>query len=89
VERVVLLHDSGTVSAAELAHLLEAEGGTRPTPGAPNPLVREYRPVIDSDRARIEAAIAQAGGNKSRAAQILGMTLRQLNYRLQKAGARS
>jgi Nif-specific regulatory protein len=49
--------------------------------------VREYRPVVEGDRARIEAALAQAGGNKSRAAQILGLTLRQLNYRLQKSAS--
>jgi Nif-specific regulatory protein len=51
-------------------------------------LVRDYRPVMESDLARIEAALAQAGGNKSRAAQLLGMTLRQLNYRMQKAAGR-
>ena len=32
-------------------------------------------------------AIAAAGGNKSRAAQMLGLTLRQLNYRLTKMSA--
>jgi Nif-specific regulatory protein len=31
-------------------------------------------------------AISKAGGNKSRAAQTLGLTLRQLNYRLAKLG---
>jgi Nif-specific regulatory protein len=30
-------------------------------------------------------AISKAGGNKSRAAQVLGLTLRQLNYRIAKA----
>jgi Nif-specific regulatory protein len=84
IERVVLLHDSGTVGATELARVLDAESGARTPPSAPS-LVREYRPVADGDRARIDAALAQAGGNKSRAAQLLGLTLRQLNYRLQKA----
>ncbi|MCU0889354.1 MAG: helix-turn-helix domain-containing protein [Rubritepida sp.] len=44
--------------------------------------------MAEGDLARIETALQQAGGNKSRAAQLLGMTLRQLNYRIQKSAAR-
>lgn len=44
--------------------------------------IRAYRPVQAGERARIEAAIETHGGNKSRAAQALNLTLRQLNYRL-------
>jgi len=33
---------------------------------------------------RIEDALRQANGNRSRAAQRLGMTLRQLSYRIQR-----
>jgi Nif-specific regulatory protein len=44
--------------------------------------VRHYRQAQPDDLARIEAALASSGGNKSRAAQQLGMTLRQFNYRL-------
>jgi len=46
------------------------------------PTVRAYQPVHENDRAGIEAALRECGGNKSRAAQRLGLTLRQLNYRL-------
>jgi len=88
IERVVLLHDSTTVGASELGRVLESEGGGRTPPVHAPSLVREYRPVVEGDRARIEAALAQAGGNKSRAAQLLGLTLRQLNYRLQKSAPR-
>ena len=35
----------------------------------------------------IEAALAECGGNKSRAAQRLGLTLRQFSYRLAKLKA--
>jgi Nif-specific regulatory protein len=87
IERVVLLHDAATIGAPELARVLESEGGARPPPAA-GVLVRDYRPVAEGDLARIESALQQAGGNKSRAAQLLGMTLRQLNYRLQKSAAR-
>jgi Nif-specific regulatory protein len=48
--------------------------------------VRAYHPVQESDRAAIEAALAETGGNKSRAAQKLGLTLRQFNYRMQVMG---
>ncbi|MEW6677977.1 MAG: sigma 54-interacting transcriptional regulator [Pseudomonadota bacterium] len=54
--------------------------GSVPTPGTPT--VRPYHPVQESDRAAIENALAASGGNKSRAAQALGLTLRQLNYRM-------
>ena len=48
--------------------------------------VRAYHPVQESDRAAIEAALQETGGNKSRAAQKLGLTLRQFNYRMQVMG---
>jgi Nif-specific regulatory protein len=48
--------------------------------------VRAYHPVQESDRAAIEAALAETSGNKSRAAQKLGLTLRQFNYRMQVMG---
>jgi Nif-specific regulatory protein len=46
--------------------------------------VRHYRQARPDDASRIEAALAEAGGNKSRAAQLLGLTLRQLSYRISK-----
>ena len=39
------------------------------------------------DWLRIQAALAEAGGNKSRAAQMLGLRLRQFNDRLAKLPA--
>jgi Nif-specific regulatory protein len=53
---------------------------------APVMRVREWIPVASADVDSIRHAIASAGGNKSRAAQALGMTLRQLNYRIVKLG---
>lgn len=46
--------------------------------------VRRYRQSHPDDEASIRAALAETGGNKSRAAQLLGMTLRQFNYRIVK-----
>jgi Nif-specific regulatory protein len=47
-------------------------------------LVRPYSQVLASDGDRVRDALARAGGNRSRAAQILGMTRRQFTYRLEK-----
>ena len=47
-------------------------------------LVRPYAPVTASDAERVRDALARAGGNRSRAAQLLGMTRRQFTYRLEK-----
>ncbi|PKO63318.1 MAG: sigma-54-dependent Fis family transcriptional regulator, partial [Betaproteobacteria bacterium HGW-Betaproteobacteria-17] len=46
--------------------------------------VRPYLPAQSHDRQQIEQALAQTHGNKSRAAQLLGLTLRQLNYRIKR-----
>lgn len=45
---------------------------------------RTYRRVQDADVHSIEAALKHAGGNQSQAARLLGMTPRQLRYRLKK-----
>ena len=47
-------------------------------------LVRPYAPVMAGDAERVRDALARAGGNRSRAAQMLGMTRRQFTYRLEK-----
>jgi len=47
-------------------------------------LVRPYAPVMAGDAERVRDALVRAGGNRSRAAQLLGMTRRQFTYRLEK-----
>jgi Nif-specific regulatory protein len=49
--------------------------------------VRPYLPAQSHGRQQIEQALAQTHGNKSRAAQLLGLTLRQLNYRIKRLEA--
>jgi Nif-specific regulatory protein len=85
LERIVLLADSPLIGAAEVGKVLTGEGGipTQSSAGASNHSpVRAYHAVQTVDSERIQAALAQCHGNKSRAAQVLGMTLRQLNYRI-------
>ena len=53
---------------------------------APHSVVREYLPVGSDEGERIRLALQQTRGNKSRAAQVLGLTLRQFNYRIKVLG---
>jgi Nif-specific regulatory protein len=52
------------------------------------PLVRDYAPAHSHSAQTLRAALADHHGNQSRAAQSLGLTLRQFSYRLRKAGLR-
>jgi len=57
-------------------------------PAPATPLVRDYAPAHSHTVDALRTALAQAQGNQSRAAQSLGLTLRQFSYRLRKAGLR-
>lgn len=72
------MNRAGTVPAREGDAVLQAEAVEAPG--------RIYQRVAAGDRQRIEQALAHAGGNKSRAAQMLGLTLRQFNYRYKVLG---
>ena len=50
------------------------------------PLVREYRELRSHSPLELQQALARHGGNRSRAAQSLGLTVRQFSYRLDKLG---
>ena len=65
-------------------------GAGRAAAGKPaaNAAGHHYQRVESADRDRIEQALQQTGGNKSRAAQLLGLTLRQFNYRYKVLGLR-
>jgi Nif-specific regulatory protein len=66
-----------------------AQAGSRDIVGSsPAPAGRVYRRIESTDRPRLEQALLHAGGNKSRAAQMLGLTLRQFNYRFKVLGLR-
>ena len=49
--------------------------------------IRPVAPIPTTPRP-LQAALSQHVGNPSRAAQSLGLTLRQFSYRLRKAGLR-
>ena len=95
IERLVLLADGAPVSLAELRRFMPPSAATRaalatPQPGQPpqglptEPLVRGYGSAASHSAQALLAALAQNQGNQSRAAQSLGLTLRQFSYRLRK-----
>ncbi|MEJ5209832.1 MAG: sigma 54-interacting transcriptional regulator [Burkholderiales bacterium] len=88
LERLVLLAGAQVVHAEEVEEVLAAEQSLLPAVAAslPSVGVRTYQPVQWHERQQIERALAETQGNKSRAAQLLGLTLRQLNYRIKVLG---
>jgi transcriptional regulator with GAF, ATPase, and Fis domain len=92
IERIVLLSESSRIGLADVERVLTAEARVRIEPEAALvtansvPRAPRYASVIEDDRSRIVAAIARAGGNKTEAARSLGMTLRQLDYRVRQLG---
>ncbi len=89
IERAVLLHDGEEVCAQDLGLEGVALGGGRVE-------VRRDRIRVDFseggvslaevERALIRAGLEAAGGNRGRAAELLGTTLETLRYRMQKHG---
>jgi Nif-specific regulatory protein len=102
LERLVVSHPSGQVTAADLAPLLPSE----PELGAPldsaaalgvaaPPAVSDlvppqpgglHLPPAPDERTRVIEALQRAGHVQARAARLLGMTVRQLRYRIAKHG---
>ena len=101
IERLVLLTNDTLVTRAELDRFLPAAAVPLPpapapvqqiqakmpsTPIAAAPLVRDYASAQSHSVQVLQAALVEHHGNQSRAAQSLGLTLRQFAYRLRKAG---
>ena len=87
----MLLSDGFVIGRPEVERLLEQS--VRPAreldPGAPasaTPLVREYRHLHSHSAEQLREALRRHGGNQSRAAQSLGLTLRQFSYRWHRLG---
>ena len=102
IERLVLLADHTRVTAVALERFMPessppalgtagAASASMPqaAPGpAPDALVRDYQSANSHTAEQLRKALDQHQGNQSRAAQSLGLTLRQFSYRLRKAGLR-
>jgi two-component system response regulator PilR (NtrC family) len=95
IERAVALASGPEITPQQLPR--EVVDGPRPaeslraqtvvTPGSfPDQGVDLERLVEDFERRLIEGALARAGGVKTRAADLLGLTFRQFRYKLLKYG---
>jgi len=89
IERAILLCDGGTIEPAHLP----STAPPRPHPPFPiagDPPAHSTTPpanamnVEDMERGLIEKALAQSRGNKSKAAQLLGLSRAQLYWRMEK-----
>jgi Nif-specific regulatory protein len=105
IERLVLLASEGLLDIEDLRPMLEGAVVTVPVLRAPGPSsllahereaaframgsVRPYLPADSHDHEALRMALTQAGGNKTRAAQRLGLTERQFSYRWRKLQATS
>jgi len=94
IERLVLLTDQVPVTAQELGRFLPEATTPAPAPmpgkppAGPATLVREYQAASSHPSGVLLQVLEAHHGNQTRAAQQLGLTLRQFSYRLRKAGLR-
>ncbi|KQP38044.1 GAF domain-containing protein [Pseudorhodoferax sp. Leaf274] len=70
-----------------LLRVLAALAGQRLRLRVPQPLVRQYMSAHSHSRQELEHALVLHGNRQARAAEALGLTLRQFGYRLRKARA--
>jgi two-component system response regulator AtoC len=81
VERAVVLCESDVIQPAHLVFdvIESSERGSVPSGTASgDPVAALQREVFERERKRIAEALAEAGGNQSRAAEILGVSRRTL-----------
>lgn len=102
IERLVLLADKPILDANDIGRHLPRSGESgvtaalgaartatpmeAPQPWAAGAVVRPYAAAHSHSAQQLRDALTQCGGNKSRAAQLLGLTARQFAYRWQKLG---
>lgn len=86
IERAVLLHREEEIPVEAFAGLSERPPETSPvraTLAAPPPEIADLAHV---ERTMISDALAKTGGNRTRAAQLLGLSRYTLRYRIKKWG---
>ncbi len=94
IERAVVLGETARLELQDLPpEILQPRDGPIATElKAPHPGERSLAPVIpetsweEHEKAKIMEALQRTNGNITRAAQLLGMTFRTLQYRLEKFG---
>ncbi|MCF6290126.1 MAG: nif-specific transcriptional activator NifA [Desulfobacterales bacterium] len=95
IERLVIMADRNLVKMADLPSFMKAEPEERMVPLAPAPSLAQ--PAMGAqtqslqalERQQVEAALNRHGWVQARAARELGLTQRQIGYRIKKFGLRS
>jgi len=98
IERAVVLGESGQVELEDLPPEVLQPAEVKSLPGLPAPAWQpgslHVTPIIletsweEHEKAKITEALQRTNGNITRAAQLLGMSFRTLQYRLEKFGIR-
>ena len=83
VERAIILEKGSEISLRSL--ILDAiEPGPSPVKSPEHGIPDGIVPLEEVGREMVQRAMAAAGGNQTRAAELLGITRDQLRYRLKK-----
>ena len=83
LERAVTLCTTGKITAADLAMRPDNDHAERPAPRVATGLGDQ---IVDVQRQAIVDALEKTRYNKTAAAKLLGLTFRQLRYRIKKLG---
>jgi DNA-binding NtrC family response regulator len=81
IERAVVLADGDTIEVNHLPPELAADSGSGTTPMIPGST------MADLERHAILATLEACGGSTSKAADVLGISVRKIQYKLQEYGA--
>jgi two-component system, NtrC family, response regulator AtoC len=93
IERAVILTDNGTPVPLAALGLMAPTGGAQPSPGEPSPNARPaipsgpyagrtVKPLHEIERQHILWALEQTGGNRTKAATLLEISIRTLRNKL-------
>ncbi|WP_114972607.1 sigma-54 interaction domain-containing protein [Rhodoferax ferrireducens] len=84
LERFLPSESAGTLNLLASAPVPASTPGNPPPRTLAAPLVRDYLPAHSHTLEELQETLALHRGNQSRAAQALGLTVRQFSYRLRK-----
>ncbi len=86
-QRLVIFADAGEIDVADLPEVMRSTAMTAPPPG--DAALRVHRTLREVEREHIRAVLESVGGNKTKAAAILGIDRKSLRAKLASGGDRS